>query len=358
MIKTVLEAKELCTGYKQRGSQRFISRNLSLSLYRGEVVSLIGPNGAGKSTLLRTLSGIQPALEGQIYVDGFAIDRMGPRQRARNIGVVLTGRIDTGYLTIRQLVRMGRYPHRGFTIIEDSRDEDAVDRALRLSGALSLADRCAQNLSDGEFQKAMLARALAQEPELLLLDEPAAFLDLTRRVDLMQLLKEIARNSNKAVLLTSHDLDLVLRYSDRVFLMEAGGSIRCGAPEDLVLDGEMETVFRSDGVRFDTASGVFVTDRIAPERISVDFSCSPGREFSLWTVRALARAGIEAVDADYSGGIPNGMRLLLRSGTGGAEWVLEQDGREAVFHRLYDLVGLLERWARGDASTFFQGEFD
>lgn len=336
----VLRAAALDTGYRSGKEACRLSGNLNLELRSGEVVSLIGPNGSGKSTLLRTLAGIQEPLGGEIELSGAPLASLAVRERARSVAVVLTGRTDTGFLTVRQLAGMGRYPYTGGSGRLGARDRGIVERCLERTGCVHLADRRASRLSDGEFQKVMIARALAQEPRLLILDEPAAFLDLTRRVELMHMLRGIARSEEKAVLLSSHDLELVLRSSDRVWLMEHDGTIRLGAPEDLVLGGVLEEVFRGEGVVFDRDIGAFVSSTPAVARARIDVSGEPGQRAADWTKRALTRIGIDAVSAGESATAD--FRIRIRHEGEATLWELSTGGASHTFSSLYDLVTAVE----------------
>jgi iron complex transport system ATP-binding protein len=237
MSEPLLETHDLAIGYQSRSTtRRVVVASINLRLEAGELVCLLGPNGAGKSTLLRTLAGMQAPLQGQIQIMGTDLYRLSPIDRARRLGVVLTDRAEVGALSVRALVALGRYPYTDWAGRLTAADEICIDQALAAVGATALALRLFGQLSDGERQKALIARALAQEPNLLLLDEPTAFLDWPRRVEIMGILRRLARESGRAVLLSTHDLDLALRGADRLWLLPPGGPIRAGMPEELVLD--------------------------------------------------------------------------------------------------------------------------
>jgi iron complex transport system ATP-binding protein len=266
-------------------------QSLSLTLRGGEFVCLLGPNGAGKSTLLRTLAGMQPPLAGRVMIGGDDLYRLSPRQLAQRVAVVLTERIDIGMMTAYALAALGRYPHTDWRGRISPNDAQAVDSALAAVGAERLAGRMVAELSDGERQKVMIARALAQETPLLLLDEPTAFLDLPRRAELMTLLRRLAHDGNRAVLLSTHDLDLALRTADRVWLLE-DGVLHDGAPEDLILNGTFERAFYADGVAFDSSSGIF---RLSAAHAG-DVALTGHGDARAWTARALERAGYRIHD--------------------------------------------------------------
>jgi iron complex transport system ATP-binding protein len=247
----------LVVGYEGRRSRREVLRDLNLSVRPGELVCLLGPNGVGKSTLLRTIGKMQPALGGRIELGGIDLDGLSAIELARRLGVVLTERPVVGSLTARRVVELGRYPHSGWFGHMGARDLAAVSWALDAVGARPLADRDLSQLSDGERQRVMIARALVQEPVLLLLDEPAAFLDLPSRVELMGLLRRLARGGGLAIVLSTHDLELALRTADTVWLVMPDGRMRSGVPEDLVLAGDIAAAFESRHIRFHAQERTF-----------------------------------------------------------------------------------------------------
>ncbi len=244
MKPPVLELQNLSTGYVQkRGVPQIISENLSLHLHKGEVVSLIGPNGVGKSTLFRTIAGVQPPLGGQVLLKGSSIESFGLRERAKQISLVFTGRPQVGLITVESLVSLGRYPHTGQRGRLSSVDQEQITRAMELTGVLEFRSRYADELSDGELQRVMIARAVAQDTDIMILDEPAAFLDVGHRIELMGLLHHIASTTDRAILLSSHDLELVYHSSHVVWLMEKGGCVSQGTPEDLMNHRRLSEVF-------------------------------------------------------------------------------------------------------------------
>lgn len=297
MSTFVLKAEGLDIGYRPRqGTPRVVAANLELHLHAGEVVCLLGPNGVGKSTLLRTLVGMQPPLAGRVWLDGADLTHLNPREVARRLSVVLTERIEVGQLTAYALVALGRHPHTDWTGRLSPRDEEIARWALEAVDAVTLAARQVHELSDGERQRVMVARALAQEPLLMVLDEPTAFLDLPRRVEMMRLLRRLARETNRALLLSTHDLDLALRSADALWLLAPGGTMHGGAPEDLVLGGAFEATFANDGVSFDRHQGSFQIHPPAQQRVALVGDGLIG----IWTARALERNGCTVVSADES----------------------------------------------------------
>lgn len=258
----VLALTDVAVGYRARRAlrpvtARTVASGIDAVARRGELTVLLGPNGSGKSTLLRTLCGLQPSLGGSIALCGNDLHRMPADEVARAIAVVLTDRVDPGMLSARELAGLGRTPHLGLGGRMSARDHAVVAWSLDAVGATHLAERPASELSDGERQRVLTARALAQEPTLLVLDEPTAFLDVPSRVALVELLRAAAREHHLAVVMSTHDLELALRVADQVWLVDRTGRLSAGTPERLALDGRIGDVFDSRSLRFDVGSGVF-----------------------------------------------------------------------------------------------------
>jgi cobalamin transport system ATP-binding protein len=245
-----LRARDLAVGYRTRRVRRAVLEGVNASVGPGELVCLLGPNGSGKSTLLRTLARLQPALWGVVELGGRDVRSFSSVELARRLGVVLTDRVAVDGLSVRRVVELGRYPHSSWFGRATAADRRAVDWAIDAVGVRHLAGRDFSRLSDGERQRVMIARALAQEPVLLVLDEPTAFLDVPSRVELMGLLRQLTRGSRLAVVASTHDLELALRTADVVWLVMPGGNVVTGAPEDVVLAGGVSDAFEGRQLRF------------------------------------------------------------------------------------------------------------
>jgi iron complex transport system ATP-binding protein len=284
----LLTAESLTIGYRSSGrATRPIAGPLALALRPGELVCLLGPNGAGKSTLMRTLAGLQPPLAGRLDLGGMPLADLGAGDRARQLSIVLTDRVEASGLTVLELVRLGRHPHTGWLGGLSPHDEAQVQAALAATGTQAFAPRPVGELSDGERQKVLLARALAQDTPVVLLDEPTAHLDLPNRVSLMRLLHRLARQTGKAILLSTHELDLALQAADRIWLLPADGRLHTGTPEDLVLSGTFAAAFAREGLVFDPTTGTFPLHEAQGPAVRV---VGEGTAV-FWTRRALAREG-------------------------------------------------------------------
>lgn len=207
----------LSIGYKKRAA---VANSINATIRAGELSCLIGRNGTGKSTLLKTIAGFLPAKEGKVWIGDNDIAVMSQHDRAVSVGVVLTKTPNVQNLTVREMVSLGRSPYTGFFGKLSANDERIVGEAMAMVGIDSLADRMIQALSDGERQKTMIARALAQQTAIILLDEPTAFLDYPSKVELMTLLRQLAHEHNKTLLMSTHDLDLCVGFADSLFLLD------------------------------------------------------------------------------------------------------------------------------------------
>lgn len=294
---TVMQTRDLKIGYKGRGTvTKVVAENINVALQAGELVCLLGPNGSGKSTLIKTLAGMQPSLGGTVSLFGEELAGLTPKDIARKLSTVLTDRITIGNLDVFTLVSFGRSPYTGWLGRLQNNDEEVVQWAIEATGLQPLVHRDISTLSDGERQKAMIARALAQDTDLILLDEPTAHLDLPNRVEIMRLLRKLARETGKGILLSTHELDLALKAGDICWLINNNKQLFTGVSEDLVLDGTFEAVFRRDSFDFDRATGSFNLHEADGKKVTVK-----GEQVGVfWTRRALERQGFEVDTAEES----------------------------------------------------------
>ena len=242
--------KNLIIGYRSKHQLWAIASPVHASLQAGELTCLIGANGVGKSTLLRTLSGFQPPLDGEILIQDKPLSDYSARELAQKIGVVLTNRMDIPQLSVQEIIGIGRSPYTGFWGTLSSADQKIVDEAIRQTGIQHLASRSINELSDGERQKVMIAKALAQQTRLIILDEPTAFLDFPSKVETLQMLRRLAHEQHKSILLSTHDVELALQIADQLWLMEAN-RLSIGIPKDLAANGSLSRFIDRNGIRFD-----------------------------------------------------------------------------------------------------------
>ncbi len=318
-MTVIMKTVNLSVGY---GGRSVVSK-INLNLYPGEIVSLLGPNGSGKSTLLRTLLGLQRPLEGEVLLMDRPLSCLSSSQRARLMGAAMSDRPRPWGLTALEMVEQGRFSRRP--------DEEACRRALGDMDALDLSDRFLTELSDGELQRVHIARALAQEPSLLLLDEPTSFLDQPRRMEVLRRLADLARERDLSVLLSIHDLDLALTFSHRCLLI-CDRTLTSGSPEDLVLSGALATAYGQPR-GWDPLS--HPEPDYPPVWGEVDLNCP--KPLFRWVVRGLRRRGI----------VPGVGPALKIKEVEGIMFSLDMDGKILVTHRLDDLLDMLSEAHRG-----------
>ena len=247
-----VELNKLKIGYLSKNNTKTVAADINATIRQGELTCLLGANGVGKSTLLRTLSAFQPKLDGEILMDGCEIGQYTDKELSRMIGVVLTEKPDVRNMTVSELVSLGRSPYTGFWGRNSKEDRRIVDESLRQVGIGNLSSRLVETLSDGERQKVMIAKALAQQTPVIYLDEPTAFLDFPSKVEVMLLLRHICREQQKTIFLSTHDLELALQIADCIWLMDATKGLSIGTPQELAEAGVLKLFVERKGIHFDS----------------------------------------------------------------------------------------------------------
>jgi len=244
-------AKNLSIGYffNAKNSKILLS-DLDISLEKGRLTALIGINGAGKSTLLRTLVGLQKPISGEIFLANKILSAYSKPEIAKNISLVLTDKIENKLMTVRELVAFGRYPHTDWLGRFSKFDEQQIEKAMEITQTTSWANEKLTQISDGQQQKVWIARALAQDTPFLFLDEPTAHLDIINRLEIMLLLRKIAEQQQKAILITSHDLTELLQIAHDIWLID-NGKLIVGTPDQIIKEGKIESIFAKNNIIFD-----------------------------------------------------------------------------------------------------------
>ncbi|MEQ8714531.1 MAG: ABC transporter ATP-binding protein [Cyclobacteriaceae bacterium] len=255
MAKIVLHTEDLTVGYRNKKEVKELIKDINVSLKSGELVCLLGQNGVGKSSLLRTLLDLQPALSGNVFLLDKELTEYSSLDVAKRVSLVLTDPIQTGNLTVTELVALGRSPYTAWTGQLSTEDREKVQWAIDSTRINYIEKKRLYELSDGQLQKALIARAIAQEGELIILDEPTAHLDMNNRVEIMQLLKELTKTTGKAILVATHELQLTLQLADQLWLTNFNQPLISGTPEDLALSGKLEETYYHEGFEFDIKTG-------------------------------------------------------------------------------------------------------
>ncbi len=323
----ILNITDITTGYQSGANQKIISKNLNLTIERGAFIALLGPNGCGKSTLLRTIAGLQKPLGGNISINQINVQKIKSKEKARLLSLVLTDRISSAYLIVEDIVGMGRYPHIGGMGILSEQDRVIVRQSLRQCNMESFAQRTFSELSDGEKQRVLLARALAQDTPLMMLDEPTAHLDLPNRVELMRMLRDLAKQTNKAILLSTHELDLALQWCDGIWLMNKDGVVNNGAPEDLVLNGSFSDVFSNDNFYFDIPEGIFKMKREPKQKIYIKGNTI----IKEWTRRAIERENYASTEDESA----SDLKIIINDQN---KWLLEHNNNTTICNTIQELI--------------------
>lgn len=326
MMHTAVEIRNLDIGYKQNKKYVLIHSGINLKAREGEVVTLIGVNGIGKSTLLKTMTRFLEPLHGQIFIQNKNITKYSRNSLARTVSFVSTEIVQVNNLKASEMVALGRHPYTNWFGNNTTEDKKAVQKSLEQVGACHLMDKFITELSDGERQRVMIARALAQDTPVIFLDEPTAFLDLPNKYEIFDLLVRLSRNENKTIILSSHDLHIALTEVDNVWLMDKE-NITEGAPEDLILNGQLDAFLKNSNVAFDQQEGMFKLKRQSNVEIKVQ-----GEALQLaWTLKALERLGFRAAD--------NAPYEIRCTQTEGFHWKLihQQSKKSFGFDSIYDL---------------------
>ncbi|MEL7834907.1 ABC transporter ATP-binding protein [Fodinibius sp. Rm-B-1B1-1] len=333
----IISTQDLDIGFPAKGRRKLatvVASRINVAMQRGEIICLLGPNGSGKSTLIRTLSGLHRPLNGDVILEGHQLNQYANKHVARKVSTVLTDRITIGNISVYELVAFGRSPYTGWFGSLNKKDEEIVEWAIASAGIEEFVGRDVLHLSDGERQKVMIARALAQDTPAVLLDEPTAHLDLPNRVEIIRLLRRLAHDTNKGILLSTHELDLALKAADTLWLINRQGEVITGTPEDLVLEGTFESVFERDSFDFDRSTGSFQLHQPAKKPIYL----TGDTVGVFWTRRALEREGYQVKKS-------NGTKLKINiiSSQNEFQWELTNGSWDITCSSIKELLNILRQ---------------
>lgn len=253
----ILSTSNLSIGYVTKKEKIVITSNLNLNLKSRKLISLVGANGIGKSTLLRTLCGIQKPISGIVSLNEKDIQSFEPLTLAQNLSLVLTEKLPPSNLTVFELIALGRQPYTNWLGKLSDEDLEKVNQAMQLTQIENLKDKKHFEISDGQLQKVLIARALAQDTPLIILDEPTTHLDLLHKVSVFKLLKKLSQETNKCILFSTHDIDLAIQLSDEMIVMTENNVVQ-DQPCNLISKGVFNSLFKDENIDFDTTKGAFI----------------------------------------------------------------------------------------------------
>ena len=253
---TILKAKNLSIGYKTKKGEAVISQNINFELEKGQLIGLVGANGIGKSTLLRTLIKVQPALSGTVLLNGTDLKTISSLDLAKQLSIVLTEVLTSKNLSVYELIALGRHPYTNWLGSLTSKDTEIVENAFKLVNISELRNKKCYELSDGQLQKVMIARALAQDTDIIVLDEPTTHLDMYHKAYILKLLQKLTKETGKTILFSSHEIDLAIQLCDTMVVMQKENVVY-NQPCNLISQGVFESLFPDDLISFDNTSGSF-----------------------------------------------------------------------------------------------------
>lgn len=331
-----IDLKQLSIGYQKGKDKLYVLKDLNTALLQGELVCLVGENGVGKSTLLRTISGVQPPLSGEVLIHQKPLHDFSSPDLAKTISLVLTDRIYAGNLSVRELVTLGRYPYTNWLGSLSPQDHEKINWSLEMTGTRYLEDQLISEISDGQFQKTLIARALAQDSDIIILDEPTAHLDLTNKIIILKLLKDLASKTGKAILMATHELELSLQIADQIWMAFKNDVLVSGSPEDLVLNGNFNRMVNHESIYFDQSNGRFLINSETTRSCTLTADKSEKIVYSL-TRNALIRSGWDASTAGHD------ITVHISSQEGGYTWQVHHHKKSHTAHSIGDLLSILKQ---------------
>ena len=326
----ILSLESLVIGYRHGKDSNLLLPPLTSCAANRELVSLIGRNGIGKSTLLRTIAGLQHSLGGSVLLEGMKLEEYKPYHLAMTIGYISTEPVRVSNMKVYDLVSLGRYPYTNWTGKLTGTDHEYVFEAIAKTGMEHLKDRYINELSDGERQRAMIARVLAQDTAIMIMDEPTAFLDVRSRYEIIHLLHHLSRSKGKTIIFSTHDFQTAISESDKIWLALKDVFTE-GAPEDLILNGSFDTLFDTSEVKFSQRDASFIFKK---EMRGTAFVKGEGID-KYWTEKAVNRAGFE-ITSDSPG-----ITIEIQTTVNKKMWILKSDKSVVSFDSVYQLINRL-----------------
>jgi len=329
-VDNILSFSSLLIGYRSGRNKNILLPPLNAFAQKGELIAVIGENGIGKSTLLRTITGLQEPLGGKVFLGDKPLDELPRYALAKKIGYISTEPVRVTNMKVYDLVSLGRYPHTNWLGKLYADDHAIVADAIEKVGLQPLLNRYINELSDGERQRAMIARVLAQDTEILVMDEPTAFLDIRSRYEIVHLLHDLSKTRQKTIIFSTHDLLTAISDSDKIWLTLKDSFID-GAPEDLIINGVFDRLFGDSSVKFNQSDGSFSLKRAMQGNVFVD---ARGVD-RYWTEKAVNRAGF-GISADQAE-----IKVSITGKGDAKKWIVSDRELKSEFKSIYELVNWL-----------------
>jgi iron complex transport system ATP-binding protein len=327
--------ESLLIGYVSGRNKNILLPPLNASALKGELIAVLGPNGIGKSTLLKTITGLHYSLGGTVFINDNSINSYSRSDLSQRIGYISTEPVKVSNMTVFDLVSLGRYPYTNWLGKITAEDQEIINDSIEKVGLMKLHERYINELSDGERQKAMIARVLAQDTDIMVMDEPTAFLDIRSKFEIVHLLHDLSGNRGKTIIFSTHDLQTAINESDKIWLTLKDSFVE-GAPEDLIIDGSFNTLFDDSRVKFNPSDGSFVFRTELKGHVFVD-----GRGMErYWTEKAVNRAGYAISKDNYD------LTIKVLSEHDNIIWAVEKNKNKLEFISIYELVMWLNQQNR------------
>lgn len=330
-LKEILSLNGLRIGYASGKNENVILPPLDACANEGELIAVIGRNGIGKSTLLRTLTGLQKPLGGEIFYDNRSINEYSRMELALKVGYISTESVKVSNMTVYDLVALGRFPHTNWIGRIEQEDDSAIMDAIEKVSMTAFSNKFVAELSDGERQKVMIARILAQDSGLMVMDEPTAFLDVAGKYDIFHLLHMLSGSHNKTIIYSTHDLQMAISQSDKIWLILDDRLVE-GAPEDLMISGAFDHLFSSSSVAFNSSDGSFSFRSELKGELFIEGNGAQ----RYWTEKAINRAGFNVSEK------PTIPYIIIPSESNRGWQIVSEDGKEHLAS-LYELIIYLNR---------------
>jgi iron complex transport system ATP-binding protein len=329
--ESILSMQNTDFGYYTKSGKNTLLSGINLEVGKSELIGLAGRNGSGKSTMLRTIVRLQESLNGAILLNGKNIREFNKYEFAKMVAFVSTGVVEQEVMTIRELVSLGRFPYTNWIGSLLPEDHEIIDNCLNMVGITFLADHKICEVSDGERQRAMIARTLAQNTPVIILDEPTAFLDLPAKYDLINLLYDLTRKG-KTIIYSSHDLNITMKFSDKLWIIDED-HVYEGSPEDMILNNTISRIFESDKIAFNQGNGDFELKRTSDKAVLLT---GDDPIILNWTKQALTRNGFRLTTREST--VPS---IEIKKEKDRIIWKLQNEKQNLSCESIYELLSNL-----------------